>query len=95
MAMEFLHGGLEKPLCKVVMLNPGLCWGPQDAGHAKVMRYLPRRDADRVWNQHKREKSVVINKARKNERSKDPSLLSVDQKQVPHYYQVGILGLSC
>jgi hypothetical protein len=74
-AMESLHGGLERPLRKVVMLKPALFWRPQDAGHARVMRYLPRRDAISVCNQHKREKCAVTNKAGRNERSTDPAKL--------------------
>ena len=27
-----LHGGLERSLCETVMVKPGLCWRPHDAG---------------------------------------------------------------
>ena len=30
-----LHGGLERPLCEVVKVKPGLSWRPQDVGDAR------------------------------------------------------------
>ena len=31
-----LHGGIERPLCKAVEVNPGLPWRLQDVGVARV-----------------------------------------------------------
>jgi hypothetical protein len=35
------------------------------------MAYLPKRAANRVWNQPKREKCVIINKAERSWRSEE------------------------
>lgn len=57
-----LHGGLERPLCEAVKVKPGLPWGPQDVGDARLVGYLPRKAADWVWSQPRREKCVSVNK---------------------------------
>lgn len=53
------HGGLQK-------VNLGLPWRPQDAGDARVIGYLFREAANREWNKSKREKYVVVNKAKRS-----------------------------
>ena len=65
------HGGPERPLCEAVKMKPGLPWRPQDIGDARVMWYLPRRAANRVWNQPKRETHVAVNKAERSWGSED------------------------
>lgn len=36
------------------------------------MRYLPRKAADMIWNQSKREKCVAVNEAERSWRSEEP-----------------------
>lgn len=52
-------GGLQK-------VNVGLLWRPQDVGDARVVGYLSRESANREWNKPKREKYVVVNKAKRS-----------------------------
>ena len=37
-----VHGDLERTLCKVIKLKPGLPWIHQGAGDARVMGYLQK-----------------------------------------------------
>lgn len=39
------------------------CWTPRDAGDTRVVGYLRRKAADPAWDQHKRKKWVVLNRA--------------------------------
>ena len=64
-----LCGGLERPVCESVKVKPGLPWRPQDVGKARAAEYLPRRAANREWNQPRRKKCVVVNKVERNWRS--------------------------
>ena len=57
-----LHGGLKRPLCEAVMRKPGLPRGPQDAGDARVIEFLPRGTADWVWSWLGRQMCVSVNK---------------------------------
>lgn len=50
-----LHGGQERPLGEAVKVKPGLLWRPQDVGDARAVGYLPRRAANREWDQPRRE----------------------------------------
>lgn len=65
----FLTGGLERPFCEDVKVKLGLPWRLQDAGDARVMGYLPRKTANREWNQPKREKRVTVKKVEQSWRS--------------------------
>ena len=58
-----LHGGLEWPLCEAVKAKPGLSWRPQNIEDDRAMGYLPRKVANREWNQPKRKKCAAVNKA--------------------------------
>ena len=60
-----LHGGPERPLHKAVRSKSILPWRPQDIGDARVIGFLLRKAANGEWNQSKRKKCVVINKAEK------------------------------
>ena len=66
-----LNGGLERPLCEAVKLKPGLPWRTQDVRDAKIMGYLPRRAANREWNQPKRKKCVAVTEAERSWRSEE------------------------
>lgn len=66
MSVVFPHGGLEKPLCQAVKVKPGLPWRPQNVGDARAVGYLPRRTANRKWNQSKREKCAAANQAERS-----------------------------
>ena len=57
-----LNEGLERSLCEAVKVKPGLPWRPQDVGDARVMGYLPRKAANREWNQLKRKMCVAVDK---------------------------------
>lgn len=46
-------------------------WNPRDVGDARVMGYWLRKATDREWNQPKRKKHAVLNKAEKSWRSKE------------------------
>jgi hypothetical protein len=59
----YLYGGLERPFCESVKVKPGLPWRPQDVGDAIVVGCLPRRAANKEWNQTKTEKHFAVNKA--------------------------------
>lgn len=48
---------------EAIKLEPRLHCRPQDIGDVRVVGYLPRRAANRVWNQYKRKKEVAVNKA--------------------------------
>lgn len=75
-----LGGGQERPLYEVVKVKPGFHWRSQDVGDDKVVRYLPRTDANKVQNQPKREKCVAVNKP---ERSADlKSTLTSDMRYI-------------
>lgn len=47
MSGMFLHGDLERQLHEAVNGMPGLRWGPQDVGDARLMGYLPREAANK------------------------------------------------
>lgn len=59
-----LCGGSERTLCVSIKMKPRLCWRPQDVEDARVVRYMPRRVANRVWN-HMRER-ISVNKAERS-----------------------------
>jgi hypothetical protein len=44
-----------------------LPWILQDVRDARAMGYLPRKAANREWNQTKRKKFVAVNKAERTE----------------------------
>ena len=44
---------LERPLCEVVKLKPGLFWRLQDVRNSRDVGYLPGRAANRDWNERK------------------------------------------
>lgn len=54
MPWVFLQGGLERSLHGTVKVKSRLSWRPQDVGEARTVRYLPRRAANREWNQPQR-----------------------------------------
>ena len=60
-----LNEGPEKPLHEAVKMKPGLCWETQDVGDSRTIRYLLRKAADLIWNQSKKKKCTVVNKAEK------------------------------
>ena len=64
MSGESLQRGPERPLHEAVKVKSGLQSKPRDFGGVRVMGCLPRKDANRVWNQPKREKCVVASKAK-------------------------------
>lgn len=47
-------------------MKPGLCWRPQDNGDARAVVYLLRKAANRIWNQPKGKKSILVNKPERN-----------------------------
>jgi hypothetical protein len=47
-------------------VKPGFHWQPKDGRDARVVGYLPRRAANRVWNQPKREKCIAVNKVERS-----------------------------
>jgi hypothetical protein len=51
-------------------VKPKLCWRPQDVEHSRPLIYLPRRAANREWNQPKKEACVVEKEAKNAEPSK-------------------------
>ena len=65
MAGKHLQRGLDRPLYEIVKVKPELSWSPQHSEDVQLGRYLPRKAADWVVNQSKREKYVVVNKAEK------------------------------
>ena len=71
MSGMFLNGGQERPLCEDVNVKPGLLWRPQDVGDARVVGYLPRKDANGELNIPKKKKYVVVNKAEQNWRTEE------------------------
>lgn len=48
-----------KIICETVEVKPGLPWRLQEVGHARTLVYLPRKAANRKWNQPKERKSVA------------------------------------
>lgn len=50
-----------------VKVKPGLHWGSQGVGNARVVRHQPRKYAHREWNQSKRDKCVAGHKARRED----------------------------
>jgi hypothetical protein len=63
-AVVSLHGSIERALNEAVKMKPGLLLRSQNVGDARAVAYLPRRTANREWNQPKRKKCVAINKAK-------------------------------
>ena len=63
-----LNRGLKRPLLKTVLLNP---WRPLDNAEARAVGYLPKKTANRVWNQSNRKKCVSVNRAEKCCRSEE------------------------
>jgi hypothetical protein len=43
----FLYSGLERLVCEVAKVKPGLPWRPQEVGDATVIAYLPRKATNR------------------------------------------------
>ena len=64
-----LNGSLDRPLHEAAKLKPGLPWRPEDIRNARAMAYLPRKAANRKWNQIKGKKHVLVNKAKRSWRS--------------------------
>lgn len=69
MSVVSLHGDLETPLCEAVKRKPRLPWRFRDITDARVTRYLPKKAANRTWNQPKEEERVAVNKGEKSWRS--------------------------
>lgn len=61
-----LCGGLERPLYEAMEVKPRFSWRPQNAEDVRTVRYLPRKSANREWNQLKRKKWVAINKDKRS-----------------------------
>ena len=59
--------GCERPLYKAVKVNPRLPRRPQDAGNAGAMGSLPVKAGNRVWNQPKRKRSNIADRAWRSE----------------------------
>ena len=55
-ARDSLRGGPGRPLSEAVQVKSGLPWKHQDVSDARAMGYLPRKTANREWNQPKRKK---------------------------------------
>lgn len=49
-----------------LVVRPGLPWRPQGVRDARVLGCLPRRAANKEWNQHKGNKCVALNKAERS-----------------------------
>lgn len=58
------------PLCDAVKMKVRLCWILKGVGDARARGYLPRRVANRVWNQPKKEKCVTVSKVGRKVHSK-------------------------
>lgn len=43
--------GTERQLCEAVKVKPGLSWGTQGVGNVRVVKYLPKKAANRELNQ--------------------------------------------
>jgi hypothetical protein len=52
-------------LYEAVKLKPRFPWRFKDVIDAKVIRHLPKKTANRMWNQPKKEKCVAVNKGEK------------------------------
>ena len=61
----------EGSLCEAVKLKPGLPWRLHEVGDARAMGFLPRKAANREWNQPKRKKCVAVNNVEKSWRSEE------------------------
>ena len=61
----------KEAMCEAVKLKPGLPWRTQDVRDARVVGYLPRRAANREWNQPKRKKCAAVSKAELSWRSEE------------------------
>jgi len=57
-----LHGNPERPLCEAIKVKPGFYWRPQAVGYDRVIGNLPKRAADKVWNQPKRKNMLQSTK---------------------------------
>jgi hypothetical protein len=64
-AGESLYGGPGRPLHEAVNSKPVFHWSLQDVGCARAVRYLPKKTADREWNQAKGEQTVAGSRARR------------------------------
>ena len=62
--VESLQGARMRTILEAVMVKPGLPWRPHYFRDTRAIKYLPRRTANREWNQPKRKKCVAINKAK-------------------------------
>jgi hypothetical protein len=70
---------LEEPRRSYVDLrhwNKKLTWRPQDVKDARAMGYLPRKAANREWNQPRRKKFVAVNKNEKGTEDLETALTS-------------------
>ena len=61
MSAVSVHGDLERTLCEVVKLKPGLPWIHQGAGDAQVMGYLIKEATNGEGDPPKRKKCVAVN----------------------------------
>ena len=64
-----LHGGLERPSCEAVKLEPALPWRPQDVRDGRAAEWLPRETTNKTWSQPERRKCVAVNKYKRKWRS--------------------------
>jgi hypothetical protein len=53
-------------MCEAVKVKPGLPWKTQDVRDARIIGHLPRKAANRKWNQPKRSKCVSVNRAERS-----------------------------
>ena len=61
-----LYGGQEKPLFEMVRVKPEVPWRHQFLGESRFVGYLPRKAANREWNQCKTERSVSVSEAKRD-----------------------------
>jgi hypothetical protein len=61
-----LHADPERPLHEPLKVKPVLPLNHEDVGNDRVMGFLPKNSANRMWKLNKREKYVAINKAEKS-----------------------------
>lgn len=62
MSWMFLREGQKRPFCEAVKVKTELLQRPQEVRDDRVVGYLPRRAANSMWDQPKREECVAVNK---------------------------------
>lgn len=63
MSWVFLHGCQKRPCCEAVEVKTELLQRPREVRDDRVVGYLPRRAANSMWDQPKREECVAVNRA--------------------------------